>query len=428
MAGKKNWKKQFAALVAGGYMVLSTAAVFAAPVELSLEDSIALALKNNPSIKMAQADRESAAWGVNVAKSGKQPSVSLSHSSGRSKSATMGTTDNRFSNDVNLKLPLYTGGQVEGQIDQAKITAKSADFEVERTKQQLKLDATTGYFAVLQARNLLEVSKQSVDNLEAHLKNVQAQYSVGTVAKSDVLRSEVELADAQQSLIKAQNNYDLAISSLNNVIGLPLDSEISIKDDLKYVQNSLTLDNSISFALANRPEAVQAQLQVDYAKQGMKVAQSGRKPELSFNAGTGWSDNDFPGAENNEWSLGISANWNVFDSGLTKAKVKQADFGIDKANEQAKQTKDSIQLEVRQAYLSMKEAEKRISTSKVAVDKAEEDFKIAQVRYSAGVGTNLDVIDAQLALTQAKTNYIQAMYDYNTSKANLDKAMGVAVN
>jgi len=98
-----------------------------------------------------------------------------------------------------------------------------------------------------------------------------------------------------------------------------------------------------------------------------------------------------------------------------------------KQTEQARQSRDSVQLEVRQAFLNMKEAEKRIETSKVAVDKAEEDFKIAQVRYSAGVGTNLDVIDAQLALTQAKTNNIQALYDYNTSKAKLDKAMGIPV-
>ena len=428
MIRKNLWKKQLTAMLAGSYLVLSTTAGFAAPVELSLDQSIALALQNNPSIKIAQADQESAAWAINEAKSGKQPSVSLSHSSVRAKNVQTDVTGNTFSNDVTLSLPLYTGGQAEGKIDQAKLKSKSADLDVEKTKQQLKLDATNGYFAVLQARNLLQVSKQSVDNLEAHLKNVQAQYSVGTVAKSDVLRSEVEVADAQQSLIKAQNSYDLAVSSLNNVIGLPLDSELSIKDDLKYVQNSLTLDNSISFALANRPEAVQAQVAVDVANQGLKIARSGSKPDVSFSAGTGWSDSEFPGTENNDWSMGIKASWNVFDSGLTKAQVKQADFGIDKATEQAKQTKDSIQLEVRQAFLNMKEAEKRISTSQVAVDKAEEDFKIAQVRYSAGVGTNLDVIDAQLALTQAKTNYIQAMYDFNTSKANLDKAMGVAVN
>ena len=121
------------------------------------------------------------------------------------------------------------------------------------------------------------------------------------------------------------------------------------------------------------------------------------------------------------------ADMNLFDGNVTKAKVRQAEASLTKSVEQANQKQDVIQLEVRQAYLNMLEAEKRITTSKVTVDKGQEDFKIAQVRYSAGVGTNLDVIDSQLALTQAKTNYIQAMYDYNTSRAKLDKAMGIAV-
>ncbi|MEG6585092.1 TolC family protein [Dendrosporobacter sp. 1207_IL3150] len=426
MLRKNLWKKHITSLLAGGYLLLNTAAVFAAPVELSLDESIELALKNNPAIKIAQADKEKASWGINEAKSSKQPSVTLKHTSSRADNG-VSAVGNDFSNTVNLSLPIYTGGKTEGLIDQAKTNSQSVDLGLEKTKQQIKLDATSGYFNVLQTRNLLEVSKQSVASLKAHLKNVQAQYYVGTVAKSDVLRSEVELANAEQNLIKAQNAYDLAISSLNNVIGLPLDSEIAIKDDLKYTKYNTSLDDSIKYALNNRPDAAQAKLAVDYAKQGVRVANSGNKPTVSFNGNTGWSDKDFPGTEDNTWSLSVAASWNIFDSGATKAKVKQADFGVNKANEQTKQTLDNIQLEVRQAYLNMNEAEKRIDTSQVAVDKAEEDFKIAQVRYGAGVGTNLDVIDAQLALTQAKTNYIQAMYDYNTSKAKLEKAMGVAV-
>ena len=117
----------------------------------------------------------------------------------------------------------------------------------------------------------------------------------------------------------------------------------------------------------------------------------------------------------------------MFDNNVTRAQIKQAEVAMMKTMEQEQQKKDSIQLEVRQAYLNMNEAEQCIQTSKVSVEKAQEDFKIAQVRYSAGVGTNLDVIDAQVALTSAQTNYIQSLYDYNTSKANLDKAMGVGI-
>lgn len=425
MIKQAHWKKRLAVVLSGGFLVLNTAAVFAAPVELSLEDSIMMALQNNPAIKMADADREKAEWSISEAKGGKMPTLSLTHSDKRAKTSA-GIGDS-FANSINLSLPLYTGGKAEAGIEQAKLNFKVSDLGVEKSKQQVKLDATTGYFTILQSINALKVSQESVDMMVAHLKNVQAQYGVGVVAKSDVLRSEVELANYQQKQIIAQNGYDLAVSKFNNVLGLPLDTEVKVKDELKHEKYELSLDDSIKYATIHRPEAIQADYSIDAAKQGIKVAQSGKLPTVGASATTGWSDTEFPGTDNNTWSVGLNATWTPFDSGVTNAKIKQADSTVAKAVQQAKQTKDSIQLEVRQAYFNMNEAEKRIATTQVAVEKAEEDFKISGVRYSAGVGTNLDVIDAQVALTQAKNNYIQAMYDYNTSKANLDKAMGIAV-
>lgn len=187
------------------------------------------------------------------------------------------------------------------------------------------------------------------------------------------------------------------------------------------------MEESIAYAKEHRPDGLQATKSIDAAKAGVKVAESGKLPQLSFQGTSGWSNDEFPGTHYSTWQVAVVADMNLFDGNVTKAKVRQAEASLTKSVEQANQKQDVIQLEVRQAYLNMLEAEKRITTSKVTVDKGQEDFKIAQVRYSAGVGTNLDVIDSQLALTQAKTNYIQAMYDYNTSRAKLDKAMGIAV-
>lgn len=429
MITQTHWKKRIAAALTGGLLVLNTAAVLAAPVELSLDESIVMALQKNPAIKIADADREKAEWLISEAKGGKMPTLSLAHSDswGKSEIDNVMTANNQFRNSITLKLPLYTGGRVEASIKQAKINLKVTDLGVDKSKQQVQLDATTGYFTILQTMNSVKVTQESVDQMIAHLKNVQAQYSVGTVAKSDVLRSEVELANNQQNLIKAQNSYELAVSNLNNIVGLPLDTEIKVKDELKHEKYQLSLEDSIQYAMLHRPEAIQADYAIDAARQGVKAAESGRLPTIDASAATGWSDTKFPGTENNNRSIGLSATWNAFDSGVTHAKIKQADSAVTKAAEQAKQTKDAVQLEVRQAYLNMNEADKRIATTQVAVEKAEEDFKIAGVRYGAGVGTNIDVIDAQVALTQAKNNYIQAMYDYNTSKAKLDKAMGMPV-
>ena len=433
MIKQTHWKKRLAVALTGGFLVLNTAVVLAAPVGLSLDDSIALALMNNPAIKIANADQETANWGISAAKGARLPTVSLSHSDSRrgypfaTASNPSGVSDN-FSNSLSAKMPIYSGGAIEAQIEQAKLNFKINDIGVDKSRQQVLLDTTSGYYSILGAQNSLKVSQESVDMMAEHLKNVQAQYSVGVVAKSDVLRSEVELANNQQALIKAQNTYDLAVSKFNNIVGLPLDTDVNLKDELKTGTYALSLDDSIKYAMAHRPDVAQADYNIDIAKQGVKLAESGKRPSVNFTASQGWSDSTFPGTTDSGWSLGLMSTWTPFDSGVTNAKIKEADSGLVKAKLQAQQAKDGYQLEVRQYYLNMNEANKRIESSQVAVDKAQEDYKIAGVRYSAGVGTNSDVIDAQVALTTAKNNYIQAMYDYNTSKANLDKAMGIAVS
>ena len=426
MSIKRNRLKPAVSMFATGLLVLNTAITLAAAPELSLDDSIIMAMKNNPSIQIAIADEEKAMWGIKENEAGRLPTLSLTSSSNRSLNVPGSSPNDSFSTALRLNWSLYTGGRLEGQIDQAKRSAHIASLGVTKAEEQVRLDTTTAYFTILQGRNVVKVNQQTVDSLTEHLKNVEVQYQVGTVAKSDVLRSEVELANAQQNLIKAQNTYELAIASFNNVTGMPLDSINTMKDDLTYVKYDLSLDDSIKMAQQKRPEIVQSQDSIDIAKTGIRIADSGRLPTVAVSANDGISGSTFPG-QNNNWSVGISASWNLFDGGVTNAKVKQAKANEDKVTVSDKQIRDGIELEVRQAYLSMKEAEARIGTSQVAVSKAEEDLKASQAKYYAGVGTHIDVIDAQTALTQANTNTTQASYDYNVNKAKLEKAIGLRV-
>lgn len=419
MSKQQNRTRILSVLITS-WLVMNASFVFAASPMISLDDSVALALKNNPAIKIADADKNKAQWGIDEAKAGGLPTLSLTGSDSRGNSAQ--GVANGFNTSLHLSMPLYTGGRVEGQVDQAKLNAHSAELGVNAAVAQTKLDATTKYFSVLQAKNMVQVNQDAVDSMTAHLQNVQAQYQVGTVAKGDVLQSEVQLANAQQNLTKAQNAYAVAQASFNNVIGQPQDTENSYQDDLGYVKFDMSLDDSIQLALTNRPEIGQADDSLRAAQVGVNVADSGRLPTVNFTGTAGKAGSDFPG--NNNWSIGISANWNLFDGGVTKARVEEAKSTVAKATEQGAQTRDAIELEVRQNYLSMQEAEKRIDTSKVAVNQAMENLKIADEKYAAGVGTNLDVMDAQLALTQAKTNVTQALYDFNVDKAQLEKAIG----
>jgi len=427
MIRQTHWKKRLVVALTGGFLVLNTAVVMAATVELSLDDSIKMALQNNSSIKLAAFDKDSAHIAIDVAKGANGPTLTYTHSSDRSKSSSTYTTYNSFANQLTLSMDVYTGGKVESEIASAKLDYKVADLSVEESRQQIKLDATTAYFTILQTQNAVQVDQETVNQMTVHLGNVQAQYAVGTVAKTDLLASQVTLADDQQTLTKAQNAYDVAVASFNNVVGLPLSTDLILKDNLSHEPYTMSFADSIKYAMLHRPGITQAEYNIEIAKQAVTTANAGLMPTVGVSATEGLSDDKFAGLDKNNWSVGLTATWTPFDSGVTKASIKKAKSNVAKSVETAKQTKDTIELAVRTEYLTMVEAEKRIGTSQVTVNQAQENLKIAEVRYGAGVGTNTDVIDAQVALTTAKMNYIQALYDYNTGKASLYKAMGTPV-
>ena len=426
--------------------VLCSQSVFAATLELDLEETIQRALLTNPSVKIAEYNRKAAKADYSAAKSARGISISLSHDSGRGGYAdnrsyvitdNMGrqiprydkSIGNSHSNSITASLPLFTGGELQGQIGQAKANYRSMLSAEEQAYNEMKETATTGYFNMLNATNMKALRQESVDRLQAHLDNVIAQYNVGIVARADVLRSEVELANAQQNYITASNQYDVAEATLNNIIGTPLGTTLLLKDRLQYEPYENDMAYCLAYSEQHRPELKQAEYAIDSAEAALVVARSGHMPKVYANASNNWGGNgsDWPGDDDENWSVGVTASMNVFDSGVTWSKIHAAQENLAKAKESQRQIKDNVELEVRTDYLNLREAEKRITTTQVAVASAEEDYHIAVVRYQAGVGTNIDVMDAQEALTQAKTNYYQALYNYNTSKAALNTSMGVGV-
>jgi outer membrane protein TolC len=418
-------KKILFSSAVGATIMLNSILVFAdaAPM-LSLDDSVTLALKNNPTVKMAIDDQQRAVGAISEAEASKMPTISLGAGATRAQGMSQALPGTSYNSSIKLNGTLYSGGRLEALVDQAKLNAQNGVLGVDKAREQIKLDATTAYYSVLQASDMVAVNRETVDSLAEHLKTVTAQYEAGVVAKADFLRSEVELANAQQNLTKAQNAYEIALSNLNNVIGDPLDKEQTLNNQLSYTEVNSSLEECISYAMSNRPEIQQSVNNIAVADKGVQIAESGNRPAVTYGATDSWSGNEFPGQTNN-WSMNVMANWNVFDSGLTNSKVKQSKAASAKAQDQDAQVRGNIELEVRQNYMSMREAEKRLQTSQVAVDKAAEDLKIAKTKYYAGAGTNLDVIDTQLALTQAKTNHTQALYDYNVNKAKLEKSMGI---
>ena len=400
-------------------------------VQLTLPRTVGMALYYNRDIKMAHYDLKSAEYAINEARAGKMPNVNYNFAATRSSSQTgarVSTIGNRFTNGLSVSIPLYTGGKVEGMTEIAKLGKMTAQEEVLRVEQQTKLDAIKGYYALLAYKQLKDVYDTSVTNLEGHIRDVTAQYNVGTVAKLDVLTSEVSLANSKTDAVTAANNVANAEASLENILGLPINTRLELADhSLPFNEYNMSLEEALDYAMKYRPEVLQAALAVEKADENISVAQSGYRPTVAVSAGRNWFDTDFPGTKNKGWQLQGTVSLPIWDGGATRAKTKEAKEAFTKARENEQKVREAVQLEVKQAYLAIRSAAQRVQATQASVNQAAESFKIATVRYQAGVGIHLDVLDAQLNLDKARTNNIQALYDYDVGIATLEKAMGMDV-
>ena len=423
-------------ILSAALSMFMASSVYAETVSLDLPDAMQRAFATNPSLGVAAYNYQSAQAKFNAARESYGPSISFGHNFARGGLHTeqvLGTgtgVDHSYSNNASVSMPIFTGGKLEGSVKSAKANYNIAKLGVQQSYNDLRDTVYVGYYTVLQTQNLEKLTAESVTRLEDHLKNVKAQFDVGVVAKVDVLRSEVELADAVQQHLSARNAASVAMSNMNRIIGLPLDTELVLKDSLDYKECAYTLPYCIDYSLKNRPEYEIARQSVEAAKGALIAAKSGHMPQVSANASNRWggkSGNSWPGNDDSTWGVGIALSMNIFDSGVTWSKIHGAEADLHKAEENYRDTVNLLNLDGRTKYNNLRESEERIKSSKSALAAAEEDYRIAKLRYMNGVGTNTDVLDAQVALTKAQTNHLQAVYDYNTNKVALDNSMGVAM-
>lgn len=412
-------------------------------VDLNLPKTVQMALDYNRDIKNSQYALKKAEYAINQAQAGKKPTVDYNFGAQRSRATDAATysraaslmggansVSNAFSNGISVNIPLYTGGLVEGKIDVAKLGKTNAQEEILRVEQATKYSAIQGYYALLAYQELQGVYHEAVDNLQGHLDNVQAQYNVGTKAKVDVLSSEVSLANAKTTAITADNNVAVAESNLNNILGLPLETKLNLADhQLPFDTYNISLQEATDYAMKYRPEVLQAAIAVQEAERNIDIANAGNKPTVAITGGNDWADNTFPGIDANKrsWKVAAGVTYNFYDGGATKAKVNQAKQDLLVARETEQKTREAVQLEVKRAYLNIRSAAQKVEETQTVVDQARENYRIQNIRYQAGVGINLDVLDAQLSLNEAQVNHIQALYDYNVGIAKLEQVMGVDV-
>lgn len=394
---------------------------------VSLDEAIETALAQNTSLKLTKKGEDTAEAKVRQAKGKNGVSVSASDNLSTGKSSGGERSD---TNSLNLSgsLPIYSGGKNQANIKSSEIGVDTARLATEREQESLKFEVIRAYYDVLEAKKNIDVDQESVDNYQAHLTNVQQLYSAGSKAKIDVLRSSVALSNAHQTLLKAQNTYEVKLAILRNYMNMDREEPLTLTTDFAYEKFDTSMGDAIAYAYDHRKDLLSDAYAVEQQDLAVKAARAGFLPSVNLNLGVGQSNEFNPGNDSKQnWSAGLGVSWNIFDSGVTKAQVDEAEIARDKAKLTLEKDRQTVDLELRTAYYSMREAEKRFDSTGDAVQQAEEDYYIATEKYRAGEGLMLDIIDAQLALSTAKLNYISAQYDYARYKAEVENAMGISL-
>lgn len=396
-------------------------------ISLNEESTVDLALANNRTAKQAMWSYQAAKADVSIAAASKNPSLAYSWGGERSGGDKGSSKDGKH--NFKISAPVFNPS-LDASIDASRYTREGTGAAYEESLQQAKYDAINAYYSLIMYRNKTAVAQQTVKDYQGHLDNVKAQYNVGLVSNSDVLGADTSLADAQTDLVKVMNAADLAEASLNKIIAYPVQTAITTaENDLQYKPYMVTLEQAKAYAMLHRSALVESAMAVKAAEEKLKSAKSGYLPTIDIEAGRDYNDpNGYFGTDVKSWHVGASATWKLWDGGATQNKIKGAYADLEKAKEANLATVDKVNLAVQEAYLNLRTAEQTIQSTQTAVNEGQENFRIASLRYRAGVGTNLDVLDAELKLTKARNTYVDALYNYNVSISALEQATGVPID
>lgn len=336
---------------------------------------------------------------------------------------------------IQLVQDIYMGGRMVAAFKAATATEKQSFANYQTAVADALLNVRLAYYDVLLAAQDITVHEASVKLLEKELTDQQQRLKAGTVPKFNVLRAEVAVANERPNLIQARNAYRIAKNNLANLLGYNLPRDVweniplNLTDDFDAAPYEINLPDAIQQALTQRTELLSLRKNIELQQLNIVNAKSGYKPTVSVFAGYAWNNSQYtPPVELdhdfNGWNAGAQLSWNIFDGALTFGKVKSAKAQFDKAKTTLDDQSRQIELQVRTAYSDFIQARETLDSQLKVQEEADEALREAKQRADAGTGTQLDVLDAETSLTQARTTQIQALHDYSTARAQFERAIG----
>lgn len=404
----------------------------------TLSDAIEFALKNNPRIIQSSKDVEIGTYWISEAKANKMPRLDFNGGVTRYRYASPITPisgsplkgsgfpefdSNIYDFGVSFILPLYRGGRLNAGVTIAEIKKSIAEDMFRMSKQDLIYNLTNVYYKIYQLEKLFDATEASVRQLEAHKKNVELFLQAGTVPKVELLKTEVELAHAKQNAFVVKNSIESSYELLKTLMGIEdINRKISlVYEDLKY--EIPPFDKAIKKAFYNRPDYKVVLKKKKVAEERVIFAQGKRLPSVYLNGEYYERSGDSLEFKEN-WNIGLRLSVPIFDGGLIKSEINQEKKEFEKVTEEERSLRLDIIREIKDSYLNIENASKRIEVSQMAIEEAKENLRIEVLKYETGSGTSTDVINAQTALLRAETDYLQAIYDKNIALAALKKAIG----
>ncbi len=336
-------------------------------------------------------------------------------------------TADLYTTALTVQYPLHTGGRIEAAVTLARANVQGAEAALERAKQQLILEAKQAYYQMLLAQAGVEVAQRALAAAEENLRVARARVAAGTSPRFDEVSAEVNAANARQGVIRARNALALAQHALAALLGQPLDTPLQPRETMTVVPVRTALEALLRRALDARPELAEHRARITAAAAAIEVARAGARPALVLTGGPTWGNTTAAGLGTSAafgWSLTLAATVPLFDGGLTAHRIREAEARVAQLRAAEVQLRQSIELEVRRALLTLASAAEEVAAAEATVQQAMEGLRIANVRFAAGVSTNLEVITAQAALAQAEANRVQALFNVNVARAQLERAVG----
>lgn len=409
---------------------------------LSLEDAIARALRNGDETQMAQALVGVADAQILTARASGLPQLRLNytyqHVFANARAQAVGqlfNQPNTYNGNANLSQAVFQGGRVFAGWRAASRLRGAARLNVQEASQQSALDAQRAYFQALFANQMMSIRTSNYQLASARVTQVEQFQTAGRAARYDVLRARVERSNLEPMVVQARTDYDLALLELKRLLNIPPDRNIKLTSslDAAAVQPLLVSLDSEADAVANRPSVRAAELFVKARRDAISVARADLLPTVSVFFQTGFQafprkgiprEFNQPGGWYPDRILGLNVAWPLFDGFRAKGNIDLAQANARIAEIQLTQEREAVAVEVAAARGILDRARSQFAARQQSVGEADEAFKLASLRFTRGLDTQLEVSDAQLALLTAQTNEARAIFDLVLASADLARALG----